>query len=69
MGGIPKGATHFSVVYDIVNFYKHAIERYCFEFEPEGEEFWAWFWWNGRCWEKDYPMTRNFKAIEDYATA
>lgn len=70
---IPRGATHFT--YDPTDyqpkpeFWKHAVEKVCYEWEPLGEEFYAWFWWDNGQWVKQVGVRNTrFKRIEEYAT-
>jgi hypothetical protein len=65
---IPKGATHFSKVYGHLSFWRHGLERYCFEFEPEGEVFYRWQMWSPSLeeWLKEESVSaRHFKPISE----
>lgn len=46
----PTGATHVSIAYNTVNWYKYAIYGYGVE---SNDPFWGWFWWNGKKWVYD----------------
>lgn len=60
---IPDGASHYSVVYDTISYWRKMIYTYGIE---SGEPFYAWFWWNGKRWQKEsYVNTLKLIPLDE----
>ena len=61
---IPKGATHFSDTYGIVDFFKFGDDYYSLD---AGRVFRCWYYWDRDKWVKDKTVSsRLFKRISEF---